>query len=143
MSRLQTGAVQPVLADVPLDEVVRAALVGLPAEGRVHVAGPLPVASADAGLLERVLANLLGNALRHTDGAVELAGSTDRPPGAAGVADHGRGVPARPAAPDVRAVPAARRQRRGAASGSAWPSPAAWPRPRAAAWSPRRRPAAG
>ena len=39
MSRLQTGAVQPVLSDVPLDEVVRAALVGLPDDGRVRPPG--------------------------------------------------------------------------------------------------------
>ena len=93
MSRLQTGAVQPVLSDVPLDEVVRAALVGLPDDGRVRTTGSLPMASADAGLLERVLANLLGNALRHTDGAVELAGSTVGHRVRLCVADHGRGVP--------------------------------------------------
>ena len=93
MSRLQTGAVQPVLSDVPLDEVVRAALVGLPDDGRVRVPAPLPVASADAGLLERVLANLLGNALRHTDGAVEVTGGTVGHRVRLCVADHGRGVP--------------------------------------------------
>ncbi len=93
MSRLQTGAVQPVLSDVSLDEVVRAALVGLPDDGRVRTAGPLPMASADAGLLERVLANLLGNALRHTDGAVEVSGSTVGHRVRLCVADHGRGVP--------------------------------------------------
>ena len=93
MSRLQTGAVQPVLSDVPLDDVARAALVGLPDEGRVRVDGPLPVASADAGLLERVLANLLGNALRHTDGGVEVSGSTTGHRVRLCIADHGRGVP--------------------------------------------------
>ena len=93
MSRLQTGAVQPVLREVSLEDVVRAALVGLSDDGRVRTTGPLPAVTADAGLLERVLANLLGNALRHTDGGVELSGSTVGHRVRLCVADHGGGVP--------------------------------------------------
>jgi K+-sensing histidine kinase KdpD len=66
MSRLQTGAVQPIAADVPLGEVVRRALTGVEEAERV-VVEELPTACVDAGLLERVVANLVANALRHSD----------------------------------------------------------------------------
>ena len=71
--------------------MVRAALVGLADDGRVRTTGSLPMASADAGLLERVVANLVDNALRHTDGAVELAGSTVGHRVRLCVVDHGLG----------------------------------------------------
>ena len=73
--------------------MVRSALVGLPDDGRVRTTGPLPLVSADAGLLERVLANLLGNALRHTDGGVDVSGAAVGHRVRVCVADHGRGVP--------------------------------------------------
>ena len=66
MSRLQTGAVRPNLVETALDEVLDRALKDLPGAERVHV-GPLPAALVDPALLERVLANLLSNALRHGD----------------------------------------------------------------------------
>jgi two-component system sensor histidine kinase KdpD len=49
-----------------MDQVVAAALLGLHAGERVTVDVPddLPLACADAGLLERAVANLLANALR-------------------------------------------------------------------------------
>ena len=43
--------------------------------GRCASYRPLPDVTADHGLLERALANLIGNALRHTDGPVEVAGA--------------------------------------------------------------------
>ena len=67
MSRLQTGAVLPIAGDVPLGEVVRRALAGLEESERVVVVGDLPTAYVDAGLLERVVANLVANALHHSD----------------------------------------------------------------------------
>jgi two-component system sensor histidine kinase KdpD len=56
------------------------------------VTSPLPVVIADAALLERSLANLVENSLRHTEGPVEIE-ALDRPD-AVGIAvvDHGRGV---------------------------------------------------
>jgi K+-sensing histidine kinase KdpD len=89
-SRLQAGAlsVRPVL--VGLDEVVARALTGLPGRERVHVDVPdtLPPVLTDAGLLDRVLANLVDNALRHGSGAVLVRGAPSR----LQVIDHGPGM---------------------------------------------------
>jgi len=67
VSRLQAGAMPVVLRPTAVDEVVARALddVGLDAH-RVHVQIPddLPPAHVDAGLLERVIANLVANAAR-------------------------------------------------------------------------------
>ncbi len=90
MSRLQTGAVLPIAADVPLGEVVRRALAGLEESDRVEVA-ELPTAYVDAGLLERVVANLVANALRHSD-TVAIEGSTLGPRVELRVVDRGAGV---------------------------------------------------
>jgi two-component system sensor histidine kinase KdpD len=90
MSRLQTGAVLPIAADVPLDEVVRRALAGLDEAERV-VVGELPTAYVDAGLLERVVANLAANALRHSD-AVMIEGSSTGARVELRVVDRGPGV---------------------------------------------------
>ncbi|MET0235768.1 MAG: DUF4118 domain-containing protein [Kibdelosporangium sp.] len=66
-SRLATGAVEPRLKSVGYYEVVARALAGL--DGRngiaVDVDETLPLVRADVGLLERVVANVMDNALRH------------------------------------------------------------------------------
>jgi two-component system sensor histidine kinase KdpD len=90
MSRLQTGAVLPIAAEVPLGEVVRRALAGVEEAERV-VVGELPTAYVDPGLLERVVANLVANALRHSD-AVTVEGSTDGVRVELRVVDRGPGV---------------------------------------------------
>jgi two-component system, OmpR family, sensor histidine kinase KdpD len=67
MSRLQTGNVEPHLRPVDLDEIVPTALSGLPPSALIELNVPeeLPLVVADPGLLERVLANLVENAVRH------------------------------------------------------------------------------
>ncbi len=90
MSRLQTGAVLPIADDVPLGEVVRRALAGLEGAERVEV-GELPTAYVDAGLLERVVANLVANALRHSD-PVSVEGESHGARVELRVVDHGPGV---------------------------------------------------
>jgi two-component system sensor histidine kinase KdpD len=90
MSRLETGAVTPIAADVPLGEVVRRALVGLEGAERVTVA-ELPTAYVDAGLLERVVANLAANALRYSE-SVEVVGDALAPRVELRIVDHGPGV---------------------------------------------------
>lgn len=98
MSRIASGAVTVSLSPIALDEVVAGALVSLGEEGaeRVEVPENLPAVLADAGLLERVLANVIANARRFspaaapptiiaklsTENSIELA-----------VADQGPGVP--------------------------------------------------
>jgi len=97
MSRLQTGTVNPLRRPVGLDEVVPAALAGLPDAQWVCVEVPesLPAVDGDPGLLERVVANIVENALRHappstpvTVSAVVIAGRAE-----VRVVDRGPGVP--------------------------------------------------
>ncbi|GAB2958486.1 hypothetical protein GCM10023080_017830 [Streptomyces pseudoechinosporeus] len=66
MSRLQTGTVTPLIRDVDLDEVVPMALGGVP-EGSVELDVPetLPMVTADPGLLERAVANVVENAVKY------------------------------------------------------------------------------
>ncbi len=92
MSRLQTGAVSPIADDVPLGEVVRRSLQGLEGAERVEV-GELPTAYVDAALLERVLANLVANALRYSPD-VEVAGESHGGRVLLCVVDHGPGIAA-------------------------------------------------
>ncbi len=67
MSRISTGSVSVVLREVGLADAVRAAISPLPGGERIEVdvAHDLLVL-ADAGLLDRVLANILENALKYT-----------------------------------------------------------------------------
>src|SRR5580692_1822637 len=97
MSRLHTGSLQPFLRPTAIDEVAPAALLGLDDSLRLDMAVPdgFPLVLADPGLLERVLANLFSNALRHSPAArppelqAELLGDTVL----LEVVDHGQGVP--------------------------------------------------
>jgi two-component system sensor histidine kinase KdpD len=99
LSRLQAGALGVTILAVGAEEVVPLALDDLGPAGRTvvtHLPDHLPALAADPGLLERVLVNLIGNALRYSP--------PDRPPvvtaGALGdlievrVIDHGPGIPA-------------------------------------------------
>jgi two-component system sensor histidine kinase KdpD len=66
MSRLQSGALQLVMRDVGLEEVVPAAIKGLGDRARtveVNVEETLPRVHADAALLERAIANIVDNAV--------------------------------------------------------------------------------
>jgi K+-sensing histidine kinase KdpD len=89
-SRLQAGALSVSLAAVGLDEVVARALTGLQGRERVVVDVPetLPPVITDAGLLERVVANLVDNAVRADPGEVVVRAT------ARGfeVVDHGPGL---------------------------------------------------
>jgi two-component system, OmpR family, sensor histidine kinase KdpD len=66
MSRLQSGALQLAMRDVGLEEVVPAAIKGLGERAQtvdVSVEETMPRVHADAALLERAVANIVGNAL--------------------------------------------------------------------------------
>ncbi len=96
-------------AEVPLDEVVDAALAARARADRVRVDRPLP-GVGDAGLLERVLANLRREraaAHRRAGGGHREAATGMR--GGCASSTTGPGVPPGEREPDVRAVPAARR----------------------------------
>ena len=100
LTRLQNGALRIHKEWQLLDEVVGSALQRLEARGgplpiRVDLPASLPLVPLDGALMEQVLINLLGNALRHAPaspvtlcaweepGAVQLA-----------IADRGPGIPA-------------------------------------------------
>ena len=104
MSRLQADALEMAARPLALDEVVPRALDDLGPEGHevtVQISADLPEVEADPLLLQRVLANLIRNALRHNPpgqhilvtagairGRVELR-AADRGPGVP-AADHDR-----------------------------------------------------
>lgn len=93
-SRLAAGAVTPLLAPVGYDEVAATALLGLEGADRVRVEidEDLPDVLADAGLLDRVLANVVDNALRHGGTEVVLRASAYSDRVELRVVDRGRGV---------------------------------------------------
>ncbi|WP_446221498.1 ATP-binding protein [Nocardia sp. IBHARD005] len=104
-SRLAVGVVSPQLRQVYMDEAVHRALVsvGMGARGlrraamdRVKVEVGEVSVLADSGLLERVLANLLDNALHHSgrDTPVRVTAEHVGDRVSIAVVDTGRGVPA-------------------------------------------------
>ena len=97
MSRLHTGSLQPFLRPTAIDEVAPVALLGLDDSLRLEMAVPdgFPLVLADPGLLERILANLFSNALRHSPAArpPELQAALDCDTVRLEVVDHGPGVP--------------------------------------------------
>ena len=97
MSRLQTGSLAPFLRAIAVDEVAPVALRGLDGGDALQIVVPddLPLVRADPGLLERVLANLFSNALRHSppDSPPALLAREDGARVVLEVVDHGGGVP--------------------------------------------------
>jgi two-component system, OmpR family, sensor histidine kinase KdpD len=94
-SRLQAGAFSVQARPVALDEVVGAALLSVsePAgKVRVEVPEDLPLVAADPGLLERVLVNLIDNAVRY-GGDAEVSASAGEFSAKVLIRDHGPGVP--------------------------------------------------
>ena len=98
MSRLQAGALGMTMRPVALDDAVPRALDDLgPAADHVKLQIPheLPEVNADPGLLERVLVNLMTNALRHTpaDQHVLVSASSHGENVELRVVDRGPGIP--------------------------------------------------
>jgi two-component system sensor histidine kinase KdpD len=99
MSRLQAGVVSPRLTPCDLPAVAHRALTWLDAQERARVEldwpADVPAALADPGLLERVVANLVGNAVRHAPtGPVTLTAGAVDDHVELHVIDHGPGVAA-------------------------------------------------
>jgi two-component system sensor histidine kinase KdpD len=95
-SRLATGAVRPRLRPVGYDDVVAHALSSVDGSEPVvvDVDERLPEVLADPGLLERVVANVVDNALRHGKGRdpVSVRASTHADHVELRIADHGPGL---------------------------------------------------
>ncbi|MEV4343662.1 DUF4118 domain-containing protein [Actinoplanes sp. NPDC049596] len=98
MSRLQAGALGVGLVDIGAEEVIPRALDDLGPDGRtvaLHIPDDVPPVRADPGLLERVLVNLVANALRYSPPehppviTVSRYGDTLE----LRVIDHGPGIP--------------------------------------------------
>lgn len=103
MSRISSGSAAPLSAPVAWRDAIEDALRSLPSEGiRVELAPNMPVVEADIGMLERVIANIVENALKYApgsdvvivgaSGAAGVAMVNGRPCGELRIVDHGRGV---------------------------------------------------
>ncbi len=105
MSRLSSDTVTPLLLPVGWLSVLPAALRGVP-DGRVRLDLPpnMPAVEADPGMLERVIANIVENAVKYAPeseilmvGTVGGSGSSTiegQPASELRIIDRGRGVPA-------------------------------------------------
>ncbi|ALV43548.1 hypothetical protein AU252_22180 [Pseudarthrobacter sulfonivorans] len=105
MSRITADSVRPLLGPVRWSEVVAPALRGLP-DGTVRVELPanMPTVEADPVLLDRVIANIVENAVKYAPGSgITITGASDGmgaatldgyPSGELRIIDHGAGVPA-------------------------------------------------
>jgi two-component system sensor histidine kinase KdpD len=106
MSRITADSVRPTLGPVRWTDVIAQALRGLPM-GTVRVALPanMPPVEADPVLLERVIANIVENAVKYApDSGLTVTGASDgmgaatldgHPSGELRIIDHGAGIPAR------------------------------------------------
>ncbi|RYP83724.1 sensor histidine kinase KdpD [Nocardioides guangzhouensis] len=101
LSRLESGLLKPVMRDLGLDEVLPLAIAGYPRDRVVLEADEsTPLVHTDGGLLERVVANLVGNAVRHAPAGepVRLQAHVHPDEVTVRVVDRGPGVP-----PELRA----------------------------------------
>jgi len=97
MSRIQMGAVKAHVDEVEVEAAIVAASTSLVGRERVDisVADDAAVVAADAGLLERVLANVIGNALVHalSDTQIRVVATARDGRVVVRVVDTGPGVP--------------------------------------------------
>jgi two-component system sensor histidine kinase KdpD len=95
LSRLEAGAAAPEPELWSLDDVVRAAVDAVGAAGRVYVSGESPVVQVDATQLQRVLANLIENAVKFSPdtGVVNVRITATRKEAIVRVVDQGPGIP--------------------------------------------------
>jgi two-component system sensor histidine kinase KdpD len=69
LSRIESGLVHPAVRDLSLEEVLPLAVAGHPPGSvELQVEESVPLVRTDRGLLERVVANLVGNAVRVSPG---------------------------------------------------------------------------
>ena len=97
LTRLESGQITPRLGPVALDEVIDAAAAQLPRGANMveQVADPVPVALADAALLEQVLVNVLENAVKYSPAGsmIRVRGQAEGGTVTIAVADEGVGIP--------------------------------------------------
>ena len=102
MSRLQMGAINPLTTELDLGSAVEWTLDSITGGDRVEVVlePDAPTAEVDPGLLDRVIANVVENALRHTPDGTRVqiqssswTGEDQRRWVSIRVVDHGPGIP--------------------------------------------------
>jgi two-component system sensor histidine kinase KdpD len=95
LSRLQAGMLSAFPRPVGLDDIVSRALQHVDALVELDVPAELPEVLADPGLLERVVANLVQNALRHAPPgtSVRISASTHGERVELRITDRGPGIP--------------------------------------------------
>jgi len=96
LTRVRSGVVEPRMVVVDLDEIVTGAVRDLaPVDVRIPL--DMPPISTDPGLLQRVVANLVQNAVRHGGVGVQVVASVStedsRRVARLLVVDHGPGLP--------------------------------------------------
>ncbi|MGN6472453.1 MAG: sensor histidine kinase, partial [Mycobacteriales bacterium] len=95
MSRIHTGSLQPSLRPTSVDEVAPLAAHGLDADQvSFDIPDDLPLVATDPGLLERAIANLIGNAVRYCPPGIptQLVARSENGHVRLDVIDHGPGV---------------------------------------------------
>ncbi|WP_328990082.1 DUF4118 domain-containing protein [Kribbella sp. NBC_01245] len=95
MSRLQAGVLPVFSRPMAVDEVLPGALVDVGADVLIDVPHDLPLVQADPALLERVIANLVSNAVRHSPAKKPplVAGSALGDVVEVRIVDRGKGIP--------------------------------------------------
>ena len=97
LSRLQAAAAPPSLEVWTADELISRAIAEMPGAERVHVTAPgsVPATRVDATQIQRVLANLIDNALKFSppNEPVEVSVHATRRELIIRVTDHGPGIP--------------------------------------------------
>jgi two-component system sensor histidine kinase KdpD len=94
LSRLEAGAAAPDQELWSLDDLAREAVESLGARDRVEVVGEAPLVNADGAQIQRVLANLIENALKFSplDGRVVVRITATRKEAIVRVVDQGPGL---------------------------------------------------
>lgn len=93
LARMQAGVVTPDIADAALQGVFDRIGAEHPS-GKVDIAPTTLAARTDPLLLERILSNLVANALKHGGGKARLSARAEGASAAIEVADDGPGIPA-------------------------------------------------
>ncbi len=99
LSRLESGVLSVAAREIAFDDAVNQALKYIGSGGNVELDVPasLPEVVADAGLLERVIANLVENAIRYSPEGepVRISASTHGDTVELRIVDRGPGIPAK------------------------------------------------